>query len=251
MSVAEGTGKIVARLNGEALFSWSGNLSRLQKNFVMNLTTAKTLGLAVQQSSVTFHRATLKASRGLAAFPPKTSPSPAARKPGDGDLLAGLGAGGNSGWEAFNGGAFVRATEDGRAVVRSLPNRGSGDLGAYLSGRNFSEGTIEVELQGSSRPGGSFVGVVFHGVDGETYDSVYFRPFNFGHRDSVRRGHAVQYMSHPDWRWDKLRSQRPEEFENPARSEPGPDDWFKAKIEVRGKRVRVYVNDASAPCLDV
>jgi hypothetical protein len=57
----------------------------------------------------------------------------------------------------------------------------------------------------------SFVGVAFHGVDGTTYDAIYFRPFNFKTDDPVRRIHAVQYISHPDNPWQKLRDGQPGE----------------------------------------
>ena len=61
----------------------------------------------------------------------------------------------------------------------------------------------------------------------------------------------MQYMSHPDFPWNLLRQTRPEEFENPAAPEPGPNDWFRTRIEVTEERVRVFVDDGDSPCLDV
>lgn len=165
--------------------------------------------------------------------------------------LAALGREGSPGWEPFNGAAFRPSPSDGPGVVASRPGIGTGDRGAFLEGIDFAEGAIEVELKGSANPQGSFLGLVFHGIDGETYDSVYFRPFNFGSSDPVRRGHAVQYMSPPDWPWNELRRDRPEEFENPADPEPGPTDWFAVRVEVTNQRIRVFVDGATRPCLDV
>jgi len=47
----------------------------------------------------------------------------------------------------------------------------------------------------------SFVGLAFHGKDDNTYEAVYLRPFNVRSDDPVRRDHAVQYMSVPDFDW--------------------------------------------------
>lgn len=250
-----GNAVLVAALNGESLFRWSGKTSRLEKNFVMNLPMPKAIGLAVHKSEVTFHSARLQTAGAVIATPgPQDKTQPIGKAPAQSaqpTQLENLGAAGSPGWELFNGGAFALATEGGGSFVRARSKVGAADRGAYLKGVNFSEGTIDVELKGGAQPGSSFLGVVFHGVDGKRYDSVYFRPFNFGHRDPVRRGHAVQYMSHPDWPWDKLRKERPEEFENPAIPEPKPADWFKARIEIKGGRVRVFVNGAGEPCLDV
>lgn len=149
--------------------------------------------------------------------------------------------------EPFNG-AVLHLKE---GVLQSKPQLGAGDRGAFLKGVEFTEGTIEVKLRGSSQPASSFLGVVFRAKDGKSYEAVYFRPFNFGHGDQVRRGHAVQYMCHPEWPWRKLRQTRAEEFENPAKPEPKGDEWFRAKVEVADGRVKVFVNESSKPCLDV
>lgn len=237
---------VTAMLEDTPLFTWRGEASRLQPNLALNLTRPNTLGLAAHNSAVTFHRVTLQTP---ATTPrPPSPPAPAVRLT---DSLAALGTAGNAGWEPFNGAGFVAATEAGRTVVRTVANAGAGDRGAYLKGTTFAEGTIELDLRGADRPGGSFLGVVFHGVDGGTYDAVYFRPFNFGHADPVRRGHAVQYMSHPTWPWDRLRAERAGQFEAVAKPEPGRDTWFRARIEVRNRRVRVFLDDAKDPCLDV
>lgn len=140
-------------------------------------------------------------------------------------------------------------------MLRSVVAAGSGDRGAYLKGVVFEQGVIEVDLKGSKQRGGSFVGVVFAGVDGDTYESVYFRPFNFKAANPMNRRHAVQYIAHPDWPWDRLRRERTDEFEASVApkpdGDPGGDQWFAARIEMTAKRVRVFIGSDKKPCLDV
>lgn len=160
--------------------------------------------------------------------------------------LAALGAG-NAGWETPAFRALGRAANAERAnSVTASPT-----AGAYVAGLDFAEGTIEFEARGRASDGSSFVGVMFHGVDGETYDGVYFRSFNFGHADPVKRAHAVQYIAMPEWPWYRLRRERPEQFEQPVTPTPQPHEWFRARVVLEGGRVRVFVNDAVAPSLDV
>jgi hypothetical protein len=160
--------------------------------------------------------------------------------------LAALGAGG-PGWERPSFPSFGRINAPDRPnSVAVVPT-----VGAYVAGLDLAEGTIEFEARGRAADGTSFVGVIFHGVDGVTYDGVYFRAFNFGHANPVKRGHAVQYIAMPEWPWHRLRRERPEEFEHPVRPEPKPEEWFRARVVVAGGRVRVFVNDAPEPSLEV
>jgi hypothetical protein len=73
----------------------------------------------------------------------------------------------------------------------------SGDGVAYLPDITFANGTIEFDVKGKDVFQKSFVGVAFHGVDGATFDAIYFRPFNFRPEDAARRQRAVQYVAHP------------------------------------------------------
>ncbi|HZE84326.1 MAG TPA: hypothetical protein VE035_08445 [Puia sp.] len=122
---------------------------------------------------------------------------------------------------------------------------------AWLKDTHFSSGTIEVDLRGKDVVQKSFLGIVFHGVDTTTYDIIYFRPFNFRTTDSVRRIHAVQYCSAPDYPWDRLRAERNGQFEKGIQPPPDPEQWFHARIEVHGKEVSVYVNGARYSSLTV
>jgi hypothetical protein len=51
--------------------------------------------------------------------------------------------------------------------------------------------------------------MALHGVDGATYDAIYFRPFIFRTEDPARRLRAVQYIPHPTYTWNKLRAENP------------------------------------------
>src|SRR5262249_12861633 len=80
----------------------------------------------------------------------------------------------------------------------------------------FMNGVIEFAAFGQSGPPGSnFLGVAFRVVDAKTHDAVYFRPFNFRAEEAERKAHAVQYVSHPKYRWQVLRKDKPGQYEKP------------------------------------
>jgi hypothetical protein len=122
---------------------------------------------------------------------------------------------------------------------------------AWLKDFLFSNGTIEIDLKGKDVLQGSFIGIAFHGVNDSTYDAIYFRPFNFHAKDSVRKIHAVQYISHPEFGWERLRRERNGEFEKALVNPPDANAWFHARIVVEGERVTVFVNDDKIPSLVV
>jgi len=61
----------------------------------------------------------------------------------------------------------------------------------------------------------------------------------------------VQYISHPDDTWSRLREERTGEFENELPDPPNPDDWFKATIIITETSVEVFAQDKSEPVLKV
>jgi len=121
----------------------------------------------------------------------------------------------------------------------------------WLNDQNFSTGTIELDLRGKDEFQNSFLGIAFHGIDTITYDCVYFRPFNFRAEDPVRRIHAVQYMSVPDYDWKRLRDERNGIYEKEITPAPPATDWFHARIVVGANDITVYVNQAKEPSLTV
>ena len=121
----------------------------------------------------------------------------------------------------------------------------------YLEGIEFADGAIEIDIRGKDVQQQSFVGVAFHGLDEQTHDAVYFRPFNFKAEDPARRLRAVQYISHPTYTWQKLRTEHPGKYEQPVNPVPDPNGWFHARIVVASPKVSVFVNDAKEPSLVV
>jgi len=126
-----------------------------------------------------------------------------------------------------------------------------GDGVAYLEGVEFTNGTIELDIKGKDVQQQSFVGVAFHGEDEKTYDAIYFRPFNFKAEDPARRLRAVQYIAHPTYTWQKLRTEHPGKYEQPVSPVPDPNGWFHARVVVASPKVSVFVNDAKEPSLEV
>ncbi len=130
-------------------------------------------------------------------------------------------------------------------------NAAEGDGLGILEELNFGTGTIVVELMGENNPGRSFIGIAFNIQDEETFEAVYFRPFNFVATEQIRKDHMVQYVNHPEYTWYKLREERTGEFENEIPSPPNPDHWFKATIKVTEKTVEVFVDNKAEPVLKV
>jgi hypothetical protein len=121
----------------------------------------------------------------------------------------------------------------------------------WINGVSFSTGTIEIDLKGQDVYQHSFVGIAFRGVDDSTFDAVYFRPFQFLTSDSVRKTRGVQYVSLPEYTWQKLRAERSGVFEQAVTPAPDPNDWFHARIVIHENEVLVYVNHAARPSLHV
>lgn len=122
----------------------------------------------------------------------------------------------------------------------------------WINDFNFTNGSIEFDVKGKSDPPQeSFVGVAFRVMDEATFDSIYFRPFNFGASEAERRAHAVQYMSLPEWPWYRLREEKTGQYEQPVNPTPDGDEWFHAKVTFNDRRIQVFVNNANEPSLDV
>lgn len=119
----------------------------------------------------------------------------------------------------------------------------------WLPIKDFENGTIEIEMRGKDVLQQSFVGLAFHGLDNNTYDAVYCRPFNFLAKDSVRRIHAIQYVSHPIYTWEKLRTEKNAIYEKAISDPPNPNDWFTMKLAIDQTWVKAYINGASIPSL--
>lgn len=151
--------------------------------------------------------------------------------------------------EVFNR-RLEQVQENGRLVFRLSEQNGQG--GVWFKNMEFSEGSIEFDVKGRDMPQKSFVGIAFHGVDSVTYETVYFRPFNFLATDPARHVHAVQYSFEPRFGFQQLRDTRKDEFESAIKPAGlPPAEWFHVRVEVRGNNIKAFVNGNKEPTLDV
>jgi len=156
-----------------------------------------------------------------------------------------------------------QVTYKGRKALRvtdaAPPNVADGIQLVILNKTEFQDGVIEIELAGEPAANAGegargFVGVAFRvnldaAKDAAEYECFYLRPTNGRTDDQVRRNHSTQYISHPDFPWNRLRKEFPEKYESYVDVVPG--EWTKIKIEVRGDKARLYVHDAPQPVLVV
>ena len=133
--------------------------------------------------------------------------------------------------------------------------RASDSVFAVVKNAGFEDGTIEAELAGMPRSGApavarGFVGIAFRmSADTSRFEMFYIRPTNGRADDQLMRNHATQYVSYPGYNWPRLRTEAPGVYESYADMEPGA--WTKLKITVTGTKARLYLNDATQPCLIV
>jgi hypothetical protein len=142
-----------------------------------------------------------------------------------------------------------------RADQPAVTTPDTGDSLAILNGTDFKDGTIEAEVLGTPAAGApedarGFIGIAFRVAGhGAKYECFYLRPTNGRADDQLRRNHSTQYVSAPGFPWYKLRKENPGVYESYADMEAG--EWTRIKIEVAGKKARLYVNGAEQPSLIV
>jgi hypothetical protein len=123
-----------------------------------------------------------------------------------------------------------------------------------LQVRDFHDGTIEAMVAGRPGDGASegargFIGIAFRVQEDGRYEAFYIRPTKGRADDQLRRNHATQYISEPDFPWERLRREAPGVYESYADLEPGI--WTHLRIEIRGNRALLYVNRSPQPVLVV
>ncbi len=154
------------------------------------------------------------------------------------------------------------ATYRGRRAVHLLQSTADATTGsaekesiAILKTTDFKDGTIEADIAGAPRTGApagarGFFGIAFRvQPHGSPFECFYLRATNPRSEDQLRRNHSVQYISSPDFSWERLRKETPGVYESYADIEPGA--WTKIKIVVSGTKAQLYVNNAAQPCLIV
>ena len=118
------------------------------------------------------------------------------------------------------------ATYQGRKALRVMPDpasavkTASGGGIVVLPGATFHNGIIQLEVAGKPGPGApgdarGFVGVAFRiSNDASKYECFYLRPTNGRANDQLRRNHSTQYISFPDYEWNRLRTEAPGQYES-------------------------------------
>jgi hypothetical protein len=165
----------------------------------------------------------------------------------------------DEGGEPVKFGAAV-ASYRGRRAVHIVNIEGAGtktgeQVLGIVKASDFKDGTIEADVAGLPREGAKpstrgFVGIAFRVQDhGSRYEAFYLRMTNGRADDQLQRNHSVQYISHPDYTWQRLREENPGVYESYVDLVAGT--WTRIKIVVSGTKAQLYVNHAEQPCLIV
>ena len=152
--------------------------------------------------------------------------------------------------------SIAQITYKGRNAVQVIAAADAPNASSYAVVKDavFRDGTIEVEVAGqpaAGAPGGArgFIGIAFRLQADGSYEYIYLRPTNGRADDQVRRNHSTQYSSHPSFDFARSRQEAPEKYESYVDLEPGV--WTKYKIEVEGRKARLYVHGVEQPSLIV
>lgn len=152
--------------------------------------------------------------------------------------------------------SIAQTTYKGRRAIQVLATPGAADATSYavIKDMSFRDGTIEVDLAGQPAAGAfsaarGFIGIAFRLQGDGRYEYIYLRPTNGRAEDQIRRNHSTQYSSHPDFNFARARQEAPGKYESYVDLQPGV--WTKYKIEVEGRKARLYVHGAPQPCLIV
>ena len=152
--------------------------------------------------------------------------------------------------------SIAPANYKGRSAIQVIakPDAANGTSYALVKEASFRDGVIEVDVAGQPAAGAAaaargFIGIAFRIQGDGRYEYIYLRPTNGRADDQVRRNHSTQYSSFPDFDFARSRQEAPEKYESYVDLQPGV--WTRYKIEVDGRKARLYVNGAEQPCLIV
>jgi hypothetical protein len=149
--------------------------------------------------------------------------------------------------------ALVTTHQGKTALKLTEAEKAPGEAYAAIKNIQFRNGTIELEVSGAplkTAPDSArgFIGIVFRmQAGGSRYENIYIRPSNGRADDQLRRNHATQYVSSPDWPWERLRKENPGMYESYADMASG--EWTRLRIVVHGTNASLYVGGAPQPCL--
>jgi hypothetical protein len=145
---------------------------------------------------------------------------------------------------------------DAVKVIETHSAAASDDTIAILKGAHFHDGTIEVWLAGAPSDEAAaaagargFVGIAFRVTAPSRYEAIYLRPTNGRAQDQLRRNHSIQYISHPEYPWERLRKETPGQYE--AYADMAAGEWIRCRIVVSGSKAELYLGEADQPSLVV
>jgi hypothetical protein len=147
----------------------------------------------------------------------------------------------------------------GKEVVKIIKDSTVKEAGeptfARLKGIDLQNGTIEVKVlsrlsKNAPESARGFIGVAFRINDNNSkFESIYIRPTNGRADNQIRRNHSIQYFSYPDYKFDRLRKESPEQYESYA--DMGLNEWITIKIVVKDKQAKLFLNNNKQPALIV
>ncbi|MES2371494.1 MAG: hypothetical protein V4557_02870 [Bacteroidota bacterium] len=148
---------------------------------------------------------------------------------------------------------------DGKDVVKVIRDTvvKKADQPTYvrLKGIELQNGTIELKVLSRLIPNAGafargFIGVAFRIISDNTkFESIYIRPTNGRAEDQLRRNHATQYFSFPDYSFQRLRDEAPGQYESYA--DMGLNEWISLRIVVKGAQAKLFLGDSPQPVLIV
>ncbi len=154
---------------------------------------------------------------------------------------------------ARRGAPVTPAKFKGRHALKMVDDQASSELAIFKT-LEFHNGSLEVDFAAEPAAGApegarGFVGLAFRVKDDQHYDAFYLRPTNGRADDQLRRNHATQYVSEPEFPWHRLRKENPGVYESYVDIEPGV--WTHFRFVVKGTRAELFVNHRAQPCLIV
>lgn len=148
---------------------------------------------------------------------------------------------------------------EGKKAVKVIKSKGvvKDDEATYakLNDLKFRDVVIEVEVLSRLLPDApeharGFIGLAFRiNDDNSKFESIYIRPTNGMADDQLRRNRSVQYFSYPDFKFTDSRKSAPGVYETYA--DMALNRWIKLKIEVKGAKAKLYIDNAKQPNLIV
>jgi hypothetical protein len=155
---------------------------------------------------------------------------------------------------------FIDAvTMEGKQVIRVTKDPAITEVDeptfAKLNASDFKNGIIEVTvlsrlLENAPDFARGFIGIAFRiNESNSKFEGIYIRPTNGRAEEQLRRNRSTQYFSYPDFKFDRLREEAPGKYESYA--DMGLNEWIKIKIEVKGEKAKLYLNESKQPVLVV